>query len=252
MKIFGKELFKQKAKVMYDFAQHGLIKGSAPTVWFGGLNEAYTTLTTTTSTVETPTVKVKKTPKKDTRVQVTPKGIYVMGSLNDNNFTIKIDKDYLDKEIKNLSKKLKLIYVQKNSTGGGSYYGKQEIESVIERLENRKQIKKVKDVIEKYPHTTSALINKVLEDHKHLRFALSSEFVPDLPQEAIDSMVEYNQMCQTLCGKDTVFYLIAEKEDFEQKNKRRDPILLAESPFGFFFQVLGAWDDKHIIFLEEL
>ncbi len=44
---------------------------------------------------------------------------------------------------------------------------------------------------------------------------------------------------------------IADKKDFEKKDKRRDPILLAQSPFGHFWQILGAWD-KEMLFLEEL
>ena len=72
-----------------------------------------------------------------------------------------------------------------------------------------------------------------------------------MPKEAVAAMKEYNKGCDKLCGKQAVFYIIADKKDFEKTNKRRDPILLAQSPFVNRWQILGAWD-KEMLFLEEL
>ena len=47
------------------------------------------------------------------------------------------------------------------------------------------------------------------------------------------------------------FYSIAEKEMFNDEYKRNDPILLVQSPFGIYWQILGAWD-KELVLLEEL
>jgi len=64
-------------------------------------------------------------------------------------------------------------------------------------------------------------------------------------------MKNYNKATDKLCGKQAVFYIIANKKDFEKTDKRRDPILLAQSPFGHFWQILGAWDEECLI-IEEL
>jgi hypothetical protein len=58
-------------------------------------------------------------------------------------------------------------------------------------------------------------------------------------------------LVEALCNKKAVFYLISEKKQQKEVLRRRDPILLAQSPFGFFWQILGAWDDE-VKFLEEL
>ena len=39
--------------------------------------------------------------------------------------------------------------------------------------------------------------------------------------------------------------------DFEKQYERRDPILLAQSPFGFYYHILGAWDTE-MLYLPEL
>ncbi len=45
--------------------------------------------------------------------------------------------------------------------------------------------------------------------------------------------------------------MIAENGKFKKEFDRNDPILLAQSPFGIFWDVLGAWDEE-ILLLEEL
>jgi uncharacterized lipoprotein len=72
-----------------------------------------------------------------------------------------------------------------------------------------------------------------------------------MPKEAVEVMKAYNAATGELCGKQAVFYIIADKKDFKKSDQRRDPILLAQSPFGHVWQILGAWD-KEMIFVEEL
>lgn len=87
--------------------------------------------------------------------------------------------------------------------------------------------------------------------HKNLRCEKGDQFVPDFPKEAIKAMQEYSNMCIQLCKKKAVFYVVADKKDFEKVPAKRDPILLAQSPFGFFWQILGAWDDE-MVYLGDL
>jgi len=76
-------------------------------------------------------------------------------------------------------------------------------------------------------------------------------FVPEFPEDAMSVMKRYTKMVKNICNKKPVFYVIGEKKDFKEKYKKRDPILLVQSPFGFYWQILGAWD-KEMLLLSEL
>jgi hypothetical protein len=253
MKLFGKELFEKKKKdqweeYLYDFHQHGgghsdgyaVQYVTAETVGWSN-NTISGTITTSGSTA----AKKKKAeePKKD----ITPKELYNLDTLQDELFQLKVDPKYILKEQKLLEKKIKLMM----GDSGGNRYGRIELQSMIERLGNRLKIEDYLDVVEEYPHTSTARINDIVKEHKNLRFRLASEFIPDMPEEAVLAMNKYKEMCQALCKKDPVFYIIADQKDFGEKDRRRDPILLAQSPFGFFWQILGAWDEE-MVYLGDL
>ena len=247
--LFGLDLFKfgkEPETQLYDFAQHGIIKATSD---FYGIADLVRV--ETEADLEKKRKRGRPKKKEEPEILITPKGLYQMKALNDNEFAIKVDPEYIEKNIEDCELKLELMYDGKKprrgepqSLSSANGYGKREIKSIIERLKNREKIDKVKNVVDKYPHTTSLLLNQVLENHKNLKFRKAEDFIPDLPVGATRSMKEYNDMCQKLCKKDTHFYIIAEQKDFERVQKRRDPILLAQSPFGFFWQVLGAWADE--------
>lgn len=241
---------------MYDFAQHGLLNSS-------GLDFIPSDMYTTTAMGQ-PTVEKKGRKKKVVEpVKLTPKQVFEMKSLNNNDFKIQNDKEYLDKQIADIDAKLDFLgpkpKERKNRHGeligsyefGGVKYGRDELESIRERLNNRKRLSEFKEILEKYPHTSSQLIGDVLEANKHLRAQKADTFVPDFPSDAVKAMKEYETFCLDLCGKKPQFYVVADSKDFQQINKRRDPILLAQSPFGHFWQILGAWDEE-MVFLGDL
>lgn len=246
MKLFGKRLFEKKVGFsdsdkmwkthLYDFQQHG-----------GASMDAYTSGYVTISEVidgTDPTSKKKATKKPK---NITPKELYNLDTLQDQHFQIKVGPEYIAKEQKTLEKKVKLMIGDHT----GNKYGKLELKSMIERLGNRLRIEEFIDVVEEYPHTSTARVNDILKSHDNLRFKNASEFIPDFPDEAVEAMQRYKDMCQSLCGKEPIFYVIADKKDFGEKDRRRDPILLAQSPFGFFWQILGAWDEE-MIYLGDL
>ena len=149
--------------------------------------------------------------------------------------------DNLDDKIKLLQDKNKLV---------NQHYSNAELEGLIERLTNRKQYLQYKDFFEQFPNTTDEKIDQLLS--KYLLVMKSSDiFVPEFPKEAIDAMTKYTDIVGKICDKKPIFYVIAEEKDFNKKFERRDPILLVQSPFGFYYQILGAWD-KEMMFLEEL
>src|SRR5258708_2684184 len=224
MKVFGKSLFEKATTPLYDFAQFGLIKS-------GGNSDGLLRLYTESDFFNLDGKKKKKNKKKEEpKIELTPKGVFQCGALNDNNFVINIDQDYLYTQIAIAKKKLSLLPKPpkgKNSVpmSGATMFGYQEIESIITRLENRFSLVRgdvnVKDIVEKYPHTTSDLINDVLKKNTNLSFHLASDFVPDFPVEAIEAMKDYEHLCYLLCKKKPVFYVIAQQKDFEKRSEER-------------------------------
>jgi hypothetical protein len=130
------------------------------------------------------------------------------------------------------------------------HYSKREVEGLIERLENRKRWGKFKDFFDEFQNTTDEKIDILLEKYD-LVMKTSDLFVPEFPDDAIAVMKKYTDNMQKLCKKKPVFYVIAEPDKFKKAYEKRDPILLVQSPFGFYWQILGAWD-KEMILLSEL
>ena len=256
MKLFGKELFnyKKPAEKMYDFAQHGILNST-------GLSFAPQEIYMDGLTNSTEGTKKKKVKKEKEAPKLSPKELYQMKALNDNDFRIQNGSEYLKEQLSDIDNKLSLLGKKpknKKSNGmimeaewGSKKYAREELESIRERLHNRTKLAEFQEIIEKYPHTSSQLIQDLLDAQKHLRVRDAEEFVPDFPRDAINAMKEYEKFCISLCNKKPVFYVIADQKDFQQVAKRRDPILLAQSPFGHFWQILGAWD-KEMIFLGDL
>lgn len=129
-------------------------------------------------------------------------------------------------------------------------YSRREVEGMIERLENRKQWNKFKKFFEGYQNTTDEKIDDLLEKYD-LVMQTSDLFVPEFPDVAIQTMKNYTENMMKLCKKKPVFYVIAEPDKFRKAYEKRDPILLVQSPFGFYWQILGAWD-KEMMLLSEL
>lgn len=255
MRLFGSNLFNHKKtpQTMYDFAKHGILNINSGDRLDSLLQEVGQHVNSDS--------KPEKKEKKKKEKEYTPKELYYLKMLHDGSFSIKVEEQYISESISLIEDKLSLIPRSNKKTRtpdedgfvelGGVRYGRLELESIKERLKNRRKINDFSVMNARYPHTTNELIRKVMSENNHLRCGKADEFVPDFPQDAIDAMKEYNNQCVRYYEKKTNFYVMAKKEDFEVKNRRRDPILFAQSPFGFFWQILGAWDEEMIL-LDEL
>jgi hypothetical protein len=269
---FGKDLFglkKKKAErlkeppTLYDFAQHGILNGdTAPQAnwnWVNNTGTGFITIGgTSAATVhyeqpqqQTEDEKAKEKAKKeaDEKTHITPKDLWETRHLNLENLGINCAPEYIDSTIKTLETKLKLMKGKGDS--GSIGYGRQELESMITRVANRTKFKEFEHFFKDFAYTSNDLINASLKKHKNLRCKLATEFIPDFPADAIAAMEGYTDNTMRLCGQKPIFYVIADQKDFGEVMKKRDPILLAQSPYGFFWQILGAWD-KEMILLEEL
>jgi hypothetical protein len=189
---------------------------------------------------------VTKKEKNKTENELTPKDVYKMQMLNDKVFKMKTDKDYIDKNIADFTDKLNIIKTEEYDMSRGSM----EIGSIIMRLENRKKYPQYVDFFEQYAYTSTDRINELIKNHEYLKLGKIAQFLADMPKEAVDTIKDYDKKCKELCDKKAVYYIVANKEDFEKSDKRRDPILLAQSPFGHFWQILGAWDEEMLLINE--
>lgn len=151
--------------------------------------------------------------------------------------------------IENIDAKIAVFKMRKELVVGGNY-AKNELIGMEFRLENRKKWADFKDFYSQFDNTTSGKIQDLVNKYK-LVLKGSDLFIASFPDEAISIMKEYKEQTIKLCGKQPYFYVIAEASSFKEEYRKKDPILLAQSPFGAYWQILGAWD-KEMILLEEL
>ena len=139
--------------------------------------------------------------------------------------------------------------------GGGGIAN--TLKDVIVRLEARVKYRNSKEVrafFDQFQNTNDDRIQALLEKYDHLRIGPADDFIPEMPEDALELMVEYTKRVHEITDRKAVFYLIARDSDFKRKKEcrgKRDPILLAQSPFGFYWQVLGAWDEEMLL-LDEI
>ena len=106
----------------------------------------------------------------------------------------------------------------------------------------------------KYKHlfcwkiTTADKIQKLLKEYK-LRHVSFSGYSRNVPMEAIDEIEQFALALDKIIP-DTSPELMLIIDD-GGKETRKDPILLAKSPFGNWFYVLGAWD-KEVQYIDDL
>jgi len=101
-----------------------------------------------------------------------------------------------------------------------------------------------KAFFEQWDTTNEANIHTLTEKYSNLQFNPADIFVPELPDIAAKTMIDYDHAVRKLCDKRPRFYVIADKKDFNKKYQARDPILLVQSPFGVYYHILGAWDTE--------
>lgn len=128
-------------------------------------------------------------------------------------------------------------------------YANAQIKGFLKRLENRKSYVENIEFYSKFQNTTDAMIDKLLDKYK-LEMNESELFIPTFPKDATEVMVKYSEVTEKITGEKPVFYVIAEEKDFKKKREKLDPILLVQSPFGFYWQILGAWDKEMFLLIE--
>lgn len=185
--------------------------------------------------------------KKEEQEKLTPKKVYELQMLNDKAFELNVEPEYVEKQIASFKDRLQLLKSQDYDMRRGV----KEVSSVLMRMENRRSYAEVAEFFAQFPYTMTAKIADLTKNHTYLQIGQIGQFLADLPNDAVQVMKDYSAKTKQICGKEAVFYIIADQKDFKKTNTRRDPILLAQSPFGHFWQILGAWD-KEMLLVDEL
>ena len=175
----------------------------------------------------------------DKRKVVTP--VEVMHELERVPTPFDVNLKDLDEKIETLKDKSKLLHQR---------FAKAQVDGLVKRLQNRKKYSDEVEFYSSFPNTTDDKIDDLLAKYK-LVMKTSDLFVPTFPKEAIDIMKKYTEVTKRITGETPIYYVIAEVKDFQKKQKKLDPILLVQSPFGFYWQICGAWG-KEILILSEL
>lgn len=260
MKLFGREILAKKHQVedeLYDFAQHGLLKD------YNYVGTADINLSAISGDDEIchkylDDLAKKNKIAKDGKTK-TPKEVYILESLNDDTFKMNCDPAYIERQVRSLKRKANLLPKEEPKKmpwgitiySGAAVNGRREVESLAERMQNRLRYKEFEEFYGQFAYTTSAKINELLKEVTNLRAQRLEEFIPDLPDEALDVIEQYNEKTLQLCGKRPVYYMIADKEDFGEHDEKRDPILLVQSPFNLGWQAIAAYDDE-MVYLGDL
>ncbi len=96
--------------------------------------------------------------------------------------------------------------------------------------------------------TTNELIDKLLSQYK-LRSVSFQGYYKNVPMEAIDELEKFIRAWRNIIKKgEPELRLIIDDGGKEQK---KDPILIASSPFGRWWYVLGAWD-KEVEYIDDI
>ena len=154
----------------------------------------------------------------------------------------------LDTKIKMVKQKRELIT---------QHYAAAEMDALLICLENRKKYdmrggdgQTYREFFSRFDATDQLKIEALCKKHD-LVMKEADIFVPEFPADATQVMTDVTSKFKELCGKKPRFFVIANKDQFRSADGKRDPILLVQSPFGFYYYVLGAWDDE-MLFLPEL
>jgi len=252
LKLFGKNIFEFKKNDFIEISGRRQLKESKflPDFYnFSGISQMNPNVTyafNEADLVVNAEAIIKNKNKRD-KNSITPKGVYEAKLLHNESFELKTDPEYLEEKLKEFKDKLNMV----KGEDFDMTRGVTEISSLIARLENRKNYGEFESYYSHFPYTGSIKIGTVIKENPNLQIGQVAQFVADMPKEATDTMKEYTEQTEKLCGKKPVFYIIADKKDFRKSENRRDPILLAQSPFGHFWQILGAWD-KEMQLLEDL
>ena len=116
----------------------------------------------------------------------------------------------------------------------------------VDYLKARKKYEKYKDLF-KWAITNKDMIDKLCKKYKVKKVSFN-DYYRNIPKEGVDEIKKFGEALQNISSNDPEFSLII---DDGGKEQRKDPILLANSPFGNLYYILCDWD-KEILIVDDL
>lgn len=184
-------------------------------------------------------------PKKPERISVKPVEVFK-----------EIEREGMQIDFKNLDEKIKVITERLEILA--EHLGKEHLRDEYQALFYLKNRKKYLDG--KYNFEWATTNQEAMDDlckRYKLKIVALKQYYTLVPKEGISEMKRYTKEYEKITGDLPIFELIIKddstqsEEDKKQRKKNRDPILVANSPFGNFFFILGAWDDE-VEFVDEI
>jgi hypothetical protein len=146
--------------------------------------------------------------------------------------------DGIDQQIKIVSKRIRILEEQN--------CGVNDEKEALGYLKARAKYKSAKKFF-KWAITNQEMIDKLQKKYK-VQLCSFASYVKCVPNEALDELEKYMNAYHKVRKEDPELKLIT---DYQGPEHRRDPILLARSPFGRWWYVLGAWD-KEVEIVDDL
>jgi len=175
--------------------------------------------------------------KEDTRIEKKPVEVFkeIIGELP------KINLAGLDSQIKLVKKRISML-----KELGMGYMGDESV--ALSYLEARKKFDKNKALFP-WAVTNDTLIQQLCSKYK-VKLVDFTLYYRNVPMEAIDELEKFMKAWEIINGDEVkpTFKLIIDEGGKETK---KDPILLAPSPFGKWWYILGAWD-KEVEIVDDL
>jgi hypothetical protein len=149
--------------------------------------------------------------------------------------------------VNNLDEQIKLVTRRKKMLEELGTNSDDEIQALA-FLQARKKGLKVKTNF----HWASTNLTMIAELVKKYKVAMTdfAAYSKNIPMEAIDELEKYLKEYSKVSNDKPVLKLIIDSTP-QSKEIKKDPILLASSPFGRYFYILGAWD-KEVAIVDDL
>lgn len=201
-----------------------------------GWQEAYTTADAT-STITGGSFKVAHSEEKRKDERIEKKPVEVVKEIVSEE--PKMCLENIDKQIRIVARRIQILKDECKITP------RDEIEA-LSYLKARKKYDKVKKLF-RWQIATKEGIDALCKKYK-VRMVNFSGYYKNVPTEALDELEKYISAYKKVSDAEPSFQLII---DDGGKETRKDPILLATSPFGRWFYICGAWD-KEIEIVDDL
>lgn len=115
-------------------------------------------------------------------------------------------------------------------------------EIALRYLKARRKFDKTEKLFSTWAITTDEMIQALVKKYK-VQFVSFYSYSKSLPIEATEQLEKFGDAWEKVVDDDTKPDLCM-ITDYKGTEHKKDPILLAASPFGAWWHILGAWDEE--------